>query len=188
MPHTGIEDENFSYIMKHEELVQLNLVCAICHGIMSDAEAACPCGHSFCQDCLRSHQDSSEGNAGCPICRCVIETTCSNLTARDQVKSLQVLCSLCGWKGFASGVETHIEKCEERYICCPFKDIGCKVKLPRRMMVSHCERNYCSHMMLMQTKVLKLDGRVDDVAEGVKDQIENEVKDQIDRRKKPKMY
>jgi hypothetical protein len=49
------------------------LICAICHDVQ-DTPTSCPCGHTFCDDCLDEWTDRNLGtNKTCPTCRFSLE-------------------------------------------------------------------------------------------------------------------
>jgi hypothetical protein len=53
-----------------------NLVCQICHEIMTDPKVV-TCGHCYCRDCIlkwMTREGDRRGIRSCPLCRSAIET------------------------------------------------------------------------------------------------------------------
>ena len=151
-------DEHFRFVKTDAELEDSNLMCAVCQAVLTDPVALNPCGHVFCRRCIEanSRKNTVSGHA-CPTCRSDVTGQCPIPSIKDQVDSLKIKCTLCDWKGYRQDIPHHLETCQEMPVVCPFADVGCAVKLPRKMILCHCDRSYTRHLLL--TKNLLVDTR-----------------------------
>jgi len=121
------------------------LSCSICLGILKDAvtinnDASDPCGHFFCQSCLKEHLLKS---SSCPQCR---KPSCVNqiipdMGSRVRVWSLRVKCpfhvSGCPWQGEqgrqCATVLGHVRSCAFDTVKCDY----CQTTVPRAEAKQH---------------------------------------------------
>lgn len=54
------------------------LTCAVCLDIFICPHVCRPCGHSFCEPCLRTIANNRPMNTPCPLCRTLISHTTFN--------------------------------------------------------------------------------------------------------------
>lgn len=58
-----------------EKTVQEYTVCAVCLDLFFNPRACSPCGHLFCEQCLRQLKRFHPTSTPCPLCRTVIQVT-----------------------------------------------------------------------------------------------------------------
>lgn len=83
-----LDDDDDDDEEEHQENRE-NLTCAVCLDVYFSPHRSQPCGHVFCEPCLRAHaMNSGNDKTTCPLCRDVILYT--NLQTGTFVNSLFV--------------------------------------------------------------------------------------------------
>ena len=118
--------------------VDENLLCSICGAVLEDAVLT-PCGHSFCNSCLRTWLDRPRV-ASCPQCRSSLNDCDIHpiLSIRSLVHSLAVRCDNaelgCDVIMSLDGMANHrLHDCQFEPIQCA----GCDVKVSRCNLRKH---------------------------------------------------
>ena len=65
----GVQDGFKAGESKQEAMLEADLVCVICHGILEDPLRVRGCGHAFCAVCLARWVSKAGLKGGCPTCR-----------------------------------------------------------------------------------------------------------------------
>jgi len=103
--------------VRYVDVFHTELLCSLCLEVMAEAVCATPCGHSFCQECLRR---AILQNAACPQCREPILCTVPNFTLRNLAVSLSVHCHNDGCTAVMprSELEAHSNECPFSFTLC----------------------------------------------------------------------
>lgn len=73
--HLGLKAEDLSQDSEEEKEGRDGLTCAVCLDIYVCPYVCRPCGHSFCEPCLRTIANDRPMNTPCPLCRSLISHT-----------------------------------------------------------------------------------------------------------------
>ncbi len=117
--------------------VDQNLVCNICTGVMDQAVVTL-CGHSFCEECLKTWLDRPETDS-CPGCRSYTSRfdLIPNLAVRNMIDALLVWCDNsergCKIVMRLESLRKHLERCEFREVKCS----ACGETLPKNELANH---------------------------------------------------
>lgn len=112
-----------------------DMTCIICYNIMSHPVYVACCKRRFCEECLKSHLETSDPREvwPCPVCRTVcIDGYFRDLELVTRMTKYKVKCLSpgCDWKSLA-GVEVHY---------CPLSSIRCRLcrnDIVRKDMATH---------------------------------------------------
>lgn len=62
-------------LLDSEEEDREGLTCAVCLDVYFSPYSCQPCGHTFCEPCLRTIAKNRPTNTTCPLCRTLISHT-----------------------------------------------------------------------------------------------------------------
>ncbi|PIK55593.1 hypothetical protein BSL78_07495 [Apostichopus japonicus] len=71
-----------------EKTVQEYTVCAVCLDLFFNPRACSPCGHLFCEQCLRQLKRFHPTSTPCPLCRTVIQVTIPHESLNNALRKL----------------------------------------------------------------------------------------------------
>ena len=130
-------------------IVDPNVVCSVCSGVIDDAVLGCPNGHTFCKGCLGAWR--SRGHLVCPLCKTNISgwQAVPCLPLNNMIRALAVRCGrvdesgclsfdgdeVCTWEGSLDGLSLHERSCGHTTISC--EHAGCNFFGTRRRMAAH---------------------------------------------------
>jgi len=136
----------------------------------------CPleCGTSVLSKDLDEHQESK-----CPMRR----VKCSNVGCeknmplalldihhRNDCKYVKVQCKQCFKDLVRKGLHEHIDNnCPETLVTCPYHECGCCEQIPRKLLLSHLDKNTKLHLQL----VLKIVGKQQHEIASLKRELNN---------------
>lgn len=115
-----------------------NLLCGICTDVVEDA-VIMPCGHSFCEECLRTWLYGDVAKSTCPVCRgLVTEGEVVPVHAlRGIVDGLAVWCANaengCKMILKLENAKAHLKICDFTLVKCH----GCEGVVPRGELAEH---------------------------------------------------
>ena len=133
-------------------------ICAICHDVLKDAVSLKNCGHTFCDECVKSCRTSSN-NPSCPNCRAEMTSSNPNYVVRDIIDAMEVKCpdggDKCEWTGHLKDLELHGNTCIYKTTECSVE--GCNHTCQRKDMDDHLSNNAVTlkHMELKYDRKLK---------------------------------
>eukprot|EP01012_Entosiphon_sulcatum_P011169 TRINITY_DN16708_c0_g1_i1.p1 TRINITY_DN16708_c0_g1~~TRINITY_DN16708_c0_g1_i1.p1 ORF type:complete len:328 (-),score=15.19 TRINITY_DN16708_c0_g1_i1:66-1049(-) len=115
------------------------LVCAACTFVAFEAVRAEPCGHLFCESCLRSAVQATQH---CPACKkpCNELGICRDPQSRLEISHLLTKCPFdthhagCAWQGQLSALNHHLAGCPQARRRCQ----ACGLRLLPRALIRHC--------------------------------------------------
>lgn len=76
--HLGFQAEDLLQNSEEENEDKDGLTCAVCLDIYISPHICQPCGHCFCEPCLRTIAKDQPRNTPCPLCRTLISKTNPN--------------------------------------------------------------------------------------------------------------
>ena len=137
--------------------------CPICLLVLREPYQATCCGKSFCRECIERVKDKV---SSCPACKVENFNLYHNKGLQQSLYDFQVYCSSrdegCEWRGELRELDKHLnseqaadkslEGCPFTVISCPLGYCGCLVKLPRKDMKDHLQKEGVQHMLLQARK------------------------------------
>jgi len=132
-----MKKSNFEYL--NGDSIDEELKCAICFRPFDFPVCNPQCGHTFCQECIKTwHKNSSI----CPTCRqrAYIKsyTPVKTRAVLNQLSRLHFKCNLCQQMNIEDR-NKHLEICPKQVIKCPSADIQCQWKGKREDFPIHLE-------------------------------------------------
>jgi hypothetical protein len=132
-----IKKSNFEYL--NGDSVDDELKCSICFQAFCSPVCNPQCGHTFCQQCIKTwHKNSSI----CPTCRqrAYIKNYAPVQTRAvlNQLSRLLIKCNLCQQINIEDR-DKHLEICPKQIIQCTSADIHCQWKGKREDFLTHLE-------------------------------------------------
>jgi len=123
-------------------------------------ECSLECGSSVLSKDLDEHQESKCpmrrvkcGNVGCEKS---MPLALLEIHHRNECKYVKVQCKQCFKDLVRKGLHEHLDNtCPETLVTCPYHECGCCEQIPRRLLLSHLEKNTKLHLQL----VLKIVGK-----------------------------
>lgn len=136
-------------------------ICVICLDIVRDASSLKECGHTFCNECIKSCTRQDLDNR-CPNCRVDVTGSNPNYALREIIEAMPVKCpewksedisnrkrkrgddnddgedstdSGCDWKGTVKDLKDHEKVCRFTLITCKVE--GCEHACKRKDMERH---------------------------------------------------
>jgi len=156
----------FSEKEKHEENCHFSLV-----------ECPFECGISLISGKLEEHKDSkcSMRQVECPNTGCDESLPLALLDLhQNECRYVKIRCNQCFKELVKKGLKEHKENtCPETIVSCPFTECGCCEQIPRRLLMSHLDKNTKLHLQL----VLKVVGKQQQEISSLKNEL-NDVKNE----------
>jgi len=117
--------------------------CPVCLSILREPFLTTCCGSHFCERCVEGVKKKDNL---CPICR---SKPLVAVIDKYFKRRLQVKCPDCMKIFQRCDITEHLALCTERELPCTFSEVGCKMKVRRRLLQKHLATDIIQHQTLM---------------------------------------
>ena len=144
----------------------IDFICPVCANILSCPQLANCCKKHICESCI---EQVKRGKDPCPVCRNKKFPVKSDTHFNKLLESQEILCTIstsCRWVGTIGNLGDHLlqehaslsidgiqpQSYENLGVCCPYKEIGCRVEFGVDLQ-KHLIENIDQHMEMTKRQV-----------------------------------
>ena len=117
--------------------------CPICLSVLREPYLTTCCGSHFCESCVEGVKKKDNQ---CPLCR---SKPLVAVIDKYFKRRLQVNCPDCMKTFQRCEINEHSSVCTERKLPCTFSEVGCGMKVRRRLLQKHLTADIIQHQTMM---------------------------------------